>query len=107
MYILFMKDEDVPTPSPCENKTRVEKTQDFKDHNDSLSRSNFLPFLRSSFHLRSQRRNCINMCVDEEKQEYLTKKSQVAKLKVFYKTLEKSSYIQEPMFQVGQLMLNL
>ncbi|GFT58735.1 FMRFamide-activated amiloride-sensitive sodium channel [Nephila pilipes] len=105
-YNAFMKDEEIPLPSPCENMIRVEKT-DFTDHNDSFSGSNFLPFLRSSFNMLNQKRNCINMCVDEEKQEYLSKKSQIAKLKVFYKTLEKSSYIQEPMFQESELFSQL
>ncbi|CAL1279211.1 unnamed protein product [Larinioides sclopetarius] len=107
-YKVFMKTEDVPTPNPCENATRKKEKGDSSDQEESWSSSEGLPMPRRPMTShRAKSTNCTDRCIDEEEQEYLTKKSRIAKLKVFYQTLEKSFYKQEPMFQESELFSQL
>ncbi|XP_055930200.1 FMRFamide-activated amiloride-sensitive sodium channel-like isoform X2 [Argiope bruennichi] len=110
-YKVFLKTEEVPMPNPCENVTRKKEKDDSIDKADSWSRPEGQRTLRRPVIFQRGRyrtaTNCTDRCIDEEEQEYLTKKSRIAKLKVFYQTLEKSFYKQEPMFQESELFSQL
>ncbi|KAF8790660.1 FMRFamide-activated amiloride-sensitive sodium like protein [Argiope bruennichi] len=98
MKSLSKDDPPCPCPLPCES-TRYEMTI-----------STALWPARSFYKVKNHSNKiCTDsvMHIDEEEQEYLTKKSRIAKLKVFYQTLEKSFYKQEPMFQESELFSQL
>ncbi|GIX91888.1 FMRFamide-activated amiloride-sensitive sodium channel [Caerostris darwini] len=110
-YDMFMKDEK-PPENPCANVTRKQNEVNFieQKQNDSSSESNELPPPRRTMILFPnilRMQNCKEDCTDDEEKDYLSKKSQVVKLKVFYQTLEESFYKQEPMFQESELFSQL